>query len=258
MSTRTVVVVSDDGRLVDAAGTPMESDSHYKKFAGRLLGDNSLYGAAVIDYSWNGRNKLVITGAGGIGSQIKLDASEVVLPSTLKIGGDSGPTLGELLSLSETKTLHGIEGTAGQIVVDIIENASPAAGQPDTLCVLKLSQTLLDKLANLEAQVSGMLRFDDIYYAGDGLEVDHVNKRIGVRLGTGLTFEEVLPGSDSPEDASGSDSPEEEEPVKAIAVDLNGIIEAVEAAIAPVVVPKYVIGIDSTTENAILYRNDNS
>lgn len=253
MSTKTVVVVSNDGVLVDTVGVNKESDAHYEKFVKRLLGDDG--SKAVLNYGWNGRNKLTITGGSGTGAQIVLDASEVVVPSTLNIGGS---TLQQLFNISETTVLSGIRGTDGEIEVVLIDNPDAGTpGQPSKLSVLGLSSALLDRIGILEAQVSGMLRFDDIYYAGDGIKVDHVNKRIGVRLGTGLMFEDVIPSGDSSSDSSsydysGSDSPEEEEETpKAVAVDIDAIADE----IIDKVIPRYSIQIDPVTHNMALYEN---
>ena len=248
MNTKTIVIVSDDGRLVDASGTDKESNARYEKFVKRLLGDDG--SKAVLNYGWNGKNKLTITGANGTGDQITLDATEVVVPSTLKVGGS---TLQQLFDISETTALRGIRGTANEIEVLIIDNPDAGTqGQPSKLCVLSLSRHLLDRISVLEAQVRSLIRFDDIYYMGDGLKVDRTDKRVEVRLGTGLLFEDVIPdSSDSPSyDDSGSDSPEEET-TKAVAVD----IEAVAEKIAPIILPEYSIDIDSQTQNITLYRN---
>lgn len=250
MNTKTIVVVSDDGRLVDASGTNKESNARYEKFVKRLLGDDE--SKAVLNYGWNGKNKLTITGANGTGEQITLDAAEVVVPSTLKVGGS---TLQQLFDISEITALRGIRGTADEIEVLIIDNPDASTqGQPSKLCVLSLSRHLLDRISVLEAQVRSLIRFDDIYYMGDGLKVDRTDKRVEVRLGTGLLFEDVIPPVDSSDsssyDDSGSDSPEGET-TKAVAVD----IEAVAERIAPIILPEYSIDIDSQTQNITLYRN---
>lgn len=200
----TIVVVSNTGRLVNVTGTNSESNSRYAKFAARLLGDDG--SKAVLNYGWNGKNSLTITGASGAGAQITLDASEVVVPGTLTVNGKS---IQEVIDDSLDLAMSGVVGTPGEIDIDVTDNPSAGTpGQPAKIYTISLSADMVDRIESLESIISGIIRFDDVYRIGDGLIVDedYLGKILNVRLGYGLKFVTIDGSDDDPEGSADSAS----------------------------------------------------
>lgn len=259
---RTVVIVGQDGRLIDVTGASGESSSRYAKFAARLLGDNG--SAAVLNYGWNGRSDLVVTGASGAGNSITLDAMEVVVPGDLRVGGKP---LQDIVDWRIDTEMSGILGTPGEIDVTMTPADEESGGSSDegprNLYTIGLDRLFLDRFTNLEDTVRDIVRLKDVFYIGDGLSLDDGTPGLlEVKLGTGLKFEDddESSGSDSPEDAD----PSEYEPSRrAIAVDCDDV--PVENSVKPITsgavfdaiggseVPRYIVGVDPESGNMVLY-----
>ena len=252
---RTVVVISESGRLIDVTGQDQEDNSHYLKFANRLLGEDGSY--AILNYGWNNDVKLKITGAGGArGQEIVLDANNVVIPGTLKV---NGKTLQSIISDDVDLAITGIRGTQGQIVATPSDNPQASqSGQPRKLCTISLSEDFIDRIETLEEQVEGLFRFDEVYYAGDGLVTDQSAHRIDVLLGNGLKFEQQeyeVPDENplaSPSVITKNavvvdcDTVPHQDSIKPITS--GAVYNAVAGA-----TDRYMIDIDSVTGNVVLY-----
>jgi len=179
---KTVVVIADNGRLIDVTGADKESGSRYGTFVKRLLGSRN--SQAVLDYGWNGDTELLITAANG--EKITLDAQEVVIPGTLTVGGTP---IQDLVSDGMDLALEAIEGKDGEIVVTVGEGDS-SPGAPERR-IIGLHPDFLDRIDALEDKVDGLFRFDALYRAGDGLQVNNGGdaNTLSVKLGQGLKFE---------------------------------------------------------------------
>lgn len=244
---RTVAIISDTGRLVNVLGADKENDARYLKFVKRILG--SAGSKATLNYGWNGDAELVVTGADGTGERITLDAQEVVVPGNIVV---AGRTLDQITSEEVDLEMSGLRGTEGEITVETYENpdfgssGSSDEDQPRYIRVVGLSPSIMSRLRNVEERLDALFRFDDVYYAGDGLEAvregPDVNNTINVRLGYGLKF---VPVDDSSDSGSDADEPVyTTRPPTAIAVDLDAL------HIGGIVM------VDPETGNMALYRND--
>lgn len=254
---RTVVVVGEDGRLIDVTGAIKESDTHYAKFAARLLGESGDF--ATLDYGWNGKTKLKITGANG--EQIVLDAQEVTVPGDLTIGGTP---IQDLVDGRIDLELAGLTGAEGEITVTRVQNedsgdSGDSGEQPRNLYIVGLSQHFIDRIETIEAELGGIIRMDDVYYIGDGLLADKENEPhvLSVKIGTGLKFED--------EDSSDSESPDDSELMptsRLLSVDCDDVVQ--EGSLKPVTsgavydaiggaASRYVVEVDSTSGNVVLY-----
>jgi len=251
---RTVVVVGEDGRLIDVTGAVKESDTHYAKFAARLLGESGDF--ATLDYGWHGKTKLKITGANG--EQIVLDASEVVVSGDLKVGNKY---LDDIIDERVDIELGGLTGKEGEIDVDQVpnEDSGSSSDQPRNLYIVGLSQHFIDRIETIEAELGGIIRMDDVYYIGDGLLADKENEPhvLSVKIGTGLKFED--------EDSSDSESPDDAELMptsRLLSVDCDDVVQ--EGSLKPVTsgavydaiggaTSRYVVEVDSTSGNVVLY-----
>lgn len=251
---RTVVVVGEDGRLIDVTGAIKESDTHYAKFAARLLGESGDF--ATLDYGWSGKTKLKITGANG--EQIVLDASEVVVSGDLKVGNKY---LDDIIDERVDIELGGLTGKEGEIDVDQVpnEDSGSSSDQPRNLYIVGLSQHFIDRIETIEAELEGIIRMDDVYYIGDGLLADKENEPhvLSVKIGTGLKFED--------EDSSDSESPDDTEfrpTSRLLSVDCDDVVQ--EGSLKPVTsgavydaiggaTSRYVVEVDSTSGNVVLY-----
>lgn len=237
---KTVAIISDSGRLIDVGGTPKEDNARYLNFAQRLLG--SANSTAVLNYGWNGDAKLTITGANGTGDRITLDAREVVIPGSVTIGGK---TIQELIEDCVEVSVPGLVGVEDEIEVQKIPNpdydSSDSSGdQPEDVYVISLAQALRNRIDDLDAKVEALFRFDDVYYAGDGLVAErdpHTNNTINVRLGYGLKFVEV-------DDSGSSDPVYVTRPPTAVAIDPAALHIG------------NVIEVDPATGNMVLYANE--
>lgn len=252
---KTVVIVEENGRLVDVFSRDKESDRRYAKFAARLLGESGSF--ATLNYGWSGKTKLKITGANG--EQIVLDAQEVVVSGDLKVGNKY---LDDIIDERVDIELGGLTGKEGEIDVAPVpnEDSGSSSDQPRNLYVIGLSRRFLDRIETLEIKVDSLVKFDDVYYAGDGLVAykEQDPHTIAVRVGSGLKFEDVET-SDSPD----SSDPEYRPPTRAVAVDVvNAVIEgsqkpvtsdAVFHAVGGSINPYYV-EIDPVSHNVYLYQ----
>lgn len=252
---KTVVVISESGRLIDVTGALKESDDHYKRFARRLLGEDGTY--TVLDYGWNGRNKLKITGANG--QEILLDAQYVKVSGTLKI---NNVPLQELISNNIDIELSGLQGTTGEINVVSDDNPDSGDNQSRKIYTISLSSDFMSRFRSVENQLAGIFSFDGVYYAGDGLVTreDPVNNTLNVFIGTGLKFEsksydELIGSSES--------SPSITTITKlAIAVDCESA--PIPLSVKPITagavynalggtVLRYMLSIESATGNVVLF-----
>ena len=259
---RTVVIVGQDGRLIDVTGASGESNSRYAKFAARLLGDNG--SAAVLNYGWNGRPDLVVTGASGTGNSITLDAMEVVVPGDFRVGGE---LLQDIVNWRIDTEMSGILGAPGEIDVTVTPADEESGGSSDegprNLYTISLDRLFLERFTNLEDTVRDIVRLKDVFYIGDGLSLDDGTPGLlKVKLGTGLRFEDSdeSSGSDSPEDV---DPSEYTPPHRAVAVDCDDA--PVEGSVKPITsgavfeaiggseAPRYVVGVDQESGNIVLY-----
>lgn len=254
---KTVVVISETGRLIDVTGIDKESDSHYSYFAKRLLGEAGTY--ATLDYGWNGRKKLKISGANG--QEILLDAQDVKISGTLKI---NNTPIQDIIDESIDLELSGIQGKRGEIDVLPAVNTNTGANHPRKIYTISISEDLKSRITSLENQIAGMFAFDGVYYAGDGLiAIDNpVRNTINVFIGTGLKWESKE--YDFEIEGSGSSSPSISTLTKqAIAVDCESAptplsvkpitAGAVYEALDGVTAPRFIFGIESTTGNVVLY-----
>ena len=251
---RTVVIVGQDGRLIDVTGASGESNPRYAKFAARLLGDNG--SAAVLNYGWNDRSDLVVTGASGAGNSITLDAVEVIVPGDFRVGGE---LLQDIVNWRIDDAMSGIVGTPDEIDVTVtpVDDGS-SSDESRNLYTIGLNSLFRDRFTNLEDTVRELVRLEDVFYIGDGLVANDGDPRLlSVRIGTGLRFD----GADDP---GGSDYPDGYMPLpRAVAVDCdNEPVEfsvkpitsgAVYAALGGAAAPRYVVGFDPVTGNMVLY-----
>lgn len=255
--TKTVVVISETGRLIDVTGDPKESDSHYIKFAKRLLGEDGTY--ATLDYGWNNRRKLRISGTNG--QEILLDAQDVKISGTLKI---NNTPIQDIIDESIDLELSGIQGKSGEIdVLPPVINTNTGANQPRKIYTISISEDLMSRITSLENQIAGMFAFDGVYYAGDGLITidDPVRNTINVFIGTGLKWESKE--YDFEIEGSGSSSPSISTLTKqAIAVDCESA--PTPLSVKPItagavyealggVTPRFIFNIESATGNVVLY-----
>lgn len=251
----TVVLVNSEGRLVNTAGIDGES-GRLKNLARRMLGGSS--GTAVLDYGWNNSENLHVACNGSKGSEIRLDASSVVVTGDqLNIGGKD---LQDIIDDSMMQVLHSIRGTTNEIDVKLSEGDPSGFGESGVICTISLSQDIIDRIDTIEKTVFDLFRFEEIYQAGDGLmRVREEGRNIlQVKLGEGLKFSEDSEGSEGSE-GSGEDES------AAITLDFdttptymsnkpvtsNGIFQAIEES---KYIPPYFIEVD-TDGNMVLYSN---
>lgn len=251
---KTVTIVDNSGRLVDAKGVEQESSARYRKFAERLIGAGS--DIAIINYGWNGAKDLSISCNGDFGNSITLKADSVFVPGDLKIGPDKIP-LQDLIDDSVAIALPEIRGTPHQIDIgmeELYDSDSSSEEYPRKTYTVKLSKEVLDRISELEDTVNGLFRFDELYRIGDGLEaVKEDRNLLRVKLGEGLKFTEESSSESSEETAAITldfDSTPTEGSNKPVTSD--GIFKAIRSV--PYVNPYY-IDLDDDG-NMVLYKNE--
>lgn len=252
---KTVVVISNTGRLIDVTGVDKESDSHYSYFAKRLLGEAGTY--ATLDYGWNGRKKLKISGTNG--QEILLDAQDVKISGTLKI---NNTPIQDIIDDSIDLELKGLQGKSGEIDVLPAVNTNTGSNQPRKTYTISISEDLMSRITSLENQIAGMFAFDGVYYAGDGLIAidDPVRNTINVFIGAGLKWEskeydfDIEGSSSSPsistltKNAIAVDCESAPTPLSVKPITAGAVYEALGG-----VAPRFIFDIESATGNVVLY-----
>lgn len=216
---RTIVIIDENGRLIDVTGAMQEDVDRYQKFSKRLLNSNG--STAILNYGWNGNEKLTIAKDGAQGDSIFLDAKEVQISGGLKVGTKSLQTI---IDESTDLAINGIIGTQSEIDVDITDNSGENV--PRKICTISLSPDFINRVDSLEAKMSALFKFEEVYTFGDGLELTKENyNQLRVKIeGPGLQFIDTI--SESTEDNENTeDAPEGEDtdtPVytKALALEL--------------------------------------
>ena len=141
MSRCILVIDSESGELVDAAGNVREG-ARYLKFAKRLL---STAENPVLDYGANGGDTLTVSMDGGIGAAINLNARVVNVPGDIKINGES---IRELISSEASDAVDNISGADGEISVE----KDPETGNT----VISLSPAVTEKLDQIDVAVGNL------------------------------------------------------------------------------------------------------
>lgn len=240
----TVVIVSNDGRLIDVAGTIRESVANYSKFAKRLLGDSG--STATLDYGWNDKTRLVISKGGEKGTSITLSAQEVVVTDSLSVGGQP---LGTIIANDVDLAIGGIIGTEGEISVTPADNPDyPGEGQPRKTCVISLDESMVNRIETMEQTLEDLIVFDMAYKLGDGLasQATGAYRTAFVKIGLGIKFVE---DESDPESANAiaTDCDEYPSPASEKPVSSKGVYEAISDA------TEFRVGVSEETGNIVLY-----
>ena len=241
---KTVVIVSNDGRLIDVAGTLKESGANYSKFAKRLLGDSR--STATLDYGWNGKTGLVISKGGEKGARITLSAQEVVVTDSLSVGGQP---LGTIIANDVDLAIDGIYGTEGEISVSTFDNPDyPGEGQPRKTCMISLDESMVNRIETMEQTLEDLIVFDMAYKIGDGLtsQATGAYRTAFVKTGLGIKFVDDESDPESTK-AIAADCDEYPSPASEKPVSSKGVYEAISDA------TEFRIEVSDETGNVVLY-----
>ena len=181
---KTVVIVSENGRLTDAVGAVREDDVRYSHLANRMLGPDEV---ALLNYGWNGADELEISKFGKVGKKVTVKADEVALSGTLTVGGVG---LDEVIGKRTDIEATGVSGVSGEVTVTLTDGEG--GSKPRKLCVIGIDEKTLSRITAVEEMLDGLIRLDEVFVIGDGIEAVRGDKsRLSVRVGAGLKFEDL-------------------------------------------------------------------
>lgn len=185
---KAVVIINEEGRLINVLGAQKESDKRYAKFASRLVSGDSP--TASLNYGWNGANSLKIDKNGEKGEKITLNAKNVEVPSLFTINGTE---INDLINAATDLAISGIVGTDGEISVVTTKNTNTTGATPRYTCTISLDSDFIDRVTTVESTLAALFRFKEAYTIGNGLQkVTGEENAIAVRPGEGLKFADEL------------------------------------------------------------------
>ena len=181
---RSVVIVNEQGRLVAARGDgsgEAESDLHYSKFAGRLLGEYVEQGYAssrksALRFGWNDSGTLVVAkGSSGSewvqGDLVDIRSEKVSISGNLSVGGHD---LQDIINASLASAFDlGIKGQKGEISVSVSDYEDSSGSDPYAplkVCTIGLDATILNRIETLEREMHTSVPSSVVF--GKGLMVD--------------------------------------------------------------------------------------
>lgn len=180
---KTVVIVSEKGRLTDAVGAVREDDVRYSRLANRMLGPGEV---ALLNYGWNDADELEVSKFGKAGKRVTVKADEVALSGALTVGGVG---LDEAIGKRTDIEATGVSGVSGEVTVTLTDGEG--GSKPRKLCVIGIDGKTLSRITTVEEMLDGLIRLDEVFVIGDGIEAVRGDKsRLSVRAGTGLKFED--------------------------------------------------------------------
>ena len=218
---RTIAIVSDSGRLINANGLQGEgAGRRFDKFARRLIGTSGSASQkkATIDYGWDGATKLEISKDGIAGDLIELKAAKTSVSGTLSVGGKD---LDAIVDNAIAVSFDGIRGTDREIdVTPSVETESGSSSDSDTptrIYTISLSSEFLDRIDQIERELNQMfpseivpgngLKFEDISADSSSDSSDpETSKLLSVNIGESLRFDG--PVGNSKLEVNTSDTPE--------------------------------------------------
>ena len=263
---RTIAIVSDSGRLINANGLQGEgAGRRFDKFARRLVGTSGSASQkkATIDYGWDGATKLEISKDGIAGDLIELKAAKTSVSGTLSVGGND---LDVIVDNAITVSFDGIRGTDREIdVTQSVNTESGASSNSDTptrIYTISLSSEFLDRIDQIERELNQM--FPSEIVPGNGLKFEDERgpeesessdpsavKVLSINIGDRLLFNGPL--GDSKLDVKVDDTP-----IKGsdLPITSGGVYEALKDYSEPASL-RYILDMDENG-NMVVLENDSS